>query len=176
MNRSSKKPRRQTSYHPCDANTSTMSTVSLPSHPGPSRVATHSMPSKRAIHHIMTSLAELLMDLVLSFIGYFSLVYVLYVLVETIAYVSFQDVSQIMTLIDRRNDIMRLVILSLWAARFVFRWRGHLACILRWLCPLSPEPYGSCPCCPPPMHGGLASGTDREDDEYAEQRGIGVFL
>lgn len=149
-------------------------------------MASRVKPSKQAIHALMVSLFELLKDLVLSFMGYCALVIALCWLIADIVWAFYSPGWNF----HQRNDfmgwrwrIMFWTVLSLWAARFVLRWRkhlactwGYLACILRWLSPLSPKPYETCPCCQIGTHEELASDQDEQDDECAEQRGIGIFL
>ena len=155
-------------------------------------IASRFMPSKQAIHVAMMSLLELLVDLVLSFIGYYALAYVICLLIRIIADWTFHPWIMIS---DQRDEVMRWMVIFLWGARFVLRWRRHLAhswgyfaWILRWLSPLYPEPYGVCPCCPTAVHIEPASGQIERDDEYAEQlsdqqddgylgqRSFGIFL
>ena len=103
------------------------------------------MPSKQALLATIKFSSDLLLDLVLSFIGYYALVYVLHLSVGAIASVFFQPCwtsHQTATFISWRNDIMTWTVLSLWAVRFVFRWRKHLACPWRYCCK---HPAG----CPP---------------------------
>ena len=137
------------------------------------------MPSKATL----MSFLNLLLDLVLSFIGYYTLVYVIYMSTGRIAWIFFSPGWTFHPFWYWRDDIMMWMILSLWVARFILRWRGHFACawryfacILRWLSPLSPKPYEACPCCETAMREVLASGEDEQDDENLEQRGIGIFL
>lgn len=146
----------------------------------------HVVPSKHAIFASMMSLLELLVDLVLSFIGYFALATVLLFAVDRITWVFFwpgwtHDQQMIYT--HWNSYIMWRTPVMLCGARFILRWRkhlvctwGYLACVLRWLSPLSPKPYDSCSCCPTAMHRELPSGKVQQDDKYLEQRGIGIFL
>ena len=134
------------------------------------------MPSKDSIHQTATSLAKLLLDLVLSFTAYWALIYILSTLVETTARLFFPDTSPTTTLVDRRNEIMRSAVLLLWAARLVLRYRGHTTCFLRWLSPLFPEPYAVCLCCGTDVHGELRGGEGPLDEGFVGQRGIGIFL
>ena len=129
---------------------------------------------------------ELLMDLILSFLGYGVLIYVLSLPVVTIVWVFFQPswtLHENAIFLAWRDDVTRWIVLSLWVARFVLRWRRHLACawgyltgILRWLSPLSPKPYGICQSCRTATHGELGSGGEQEDDVCVKQRGTGIFL
>ncbi len=69
------------------------------------------MPSKRAIHVAIVSLFELLVDLVLSFIGYCALAYVIHLLIRMIADWTFYPWIMFS---DRRDEVMRwIVFLSL---------------------------------------------------------------
>lgn len=155
-------------------------------------IASRIMPSKQAIHVAIVSLFELLVDLVLSFIGYCALAYVVHLLIRMIADWTFYPWIMFS---DRRDEIMRWIVFSLWGARIVLRWRKHLArsCgyltwILRWLSPLYPEPYEAFPWCPTAVHVEPASGQTQRDDEYVgqlsnrrddecmEQWSVGIFL
>ena len=176
----------------------------LASHAMPS---SHAIPPKKKFHAIIVSSSDLLLDLVLSFIGYYALVYVLHLSVGAIASVFFQPGStshQTATFFKQRNEIMTWSVLSLWAVRFVLRWRKHLACpwryvasilrvvlrwrrhlaclwryvasILRWLDPLSPKPIEACLWCLTATHEELAHVEELQDESVVEQRGIGSFL
>ena len=165
------------------------------------------MPSKQAIHEFMMPLFELLTDLALSFIGYYGLVLAFYLAAGTIAWVFFQagwTFPQMSILPDWREDIIRWTVFSLWAIRFVLRWRRHVACswgclasILRWLSPLSPKPFDAClGCrtakhgepvneghrrndglgCRTTKHGELVNERDQQKEDWETQPSIGIFL
>ena len=155
-------------------------------------MASQAMPSKQIICVAMISLFDLLVDLVLSFIGYSALVYALYVLIGMTANWTIHPGTMNL---NWRDEVMKWMLFSLWGTRFVLRGRrhfactrGYLICILRWLSPLYPKPYEACPCCPTAMHRELASGKSQQDDEYVELRpnqqddeymelrSIGIFL
>lgn len=140
-------------------------------------------PSKQATHAIK----ELLLDLILSFIAYYALVHMLYLPVAHIlqgpGWMTFQHTRSQVTFIRPHDDFVNRIVLSLWAARFLLRWRKHLACmwgnlapVLHWLSPLSPEPYKACWCYPTPTSGEVARFVEGQDAEWVEERGIGIFL
>ena len=148
--------RRKDSDSP-NANTSTMSaTSSLPCSSLTSTVS-NILPSKQATHAFLTSLFELLLDLLLSFIGYFALATLLDELLRQLALAFFWPgwtYEQKVRFVEWKISVAWSMLYSLWAARFVLRWRGHLCCvgrylarILHWLSPLSPKLYEACPCC-----------------------------
>ena len=172
-------------------------------------LASHAMRSKQAFLTTIMFSCDLILDLVLSFMGYCALVYVLQLPVGTIASNFFQPSwtsHQTATFSNWRNDIMTWTVLSLWAIRFLLRWRKHLACpwrciasilqvvlrwrwrrnlacpwrylarFLRWLYPLSPKPIEACLWCTTGMHGELAHADELQDERVVEQRGVGSFL
>ena len=138
----------------------------------------HIMPFNQAIQASMAAMPEPLMDLVLSGIAYFALMQALSLAVGNIAWVLFPadwTLHRISALLDWRNNFIWWMFLSLWAARFVLRWRGHLACawgcfacILRWLSPLSPKPFDACPFCRKGIHGEASSGKDHQHEHEHE--------
>ena len=135
----------------------------------------HVMPFKQTVQVSMPVMPELFMDLVLSGMAYSALMQALSLAVGTIALVLFPADSilhKISVISDWRNEIIWWIFLSLWAARFILRWRGHLACalgcfacILRWLSPLSPKPFEACLFCRKSIEEEPSSGKDCQHDQ-----------
>ena len=190
-----------------DTNSDKILAASFLTHSRLTMLANHAMPSKQAFLATIMFSFDLILDLVLSFIGYCAFVYVLQLPVGIIASNFFQPSwtsHQTATFSNWRNDMMTWTVLSLWAVRFVLRWRKHLACpwkslasilqivlqwrrylacpwryiasILRWLYPLSPKPIEACLWCTTGMHGELAHVDELQDERVVEQRGVGSFL
>lgn len=71
-------------------------------------MASHVMPSKQAVHALMVPWSELLMDLVLSFIGYYTLVFALYLPITWFfLQPRLSTFDQVILFVEWRNEITR---------------------------------------------------------------------
>ena len=156
-------------------NTSKISATSFPPCSNLITTVIHVMPFKQVVQVSMPAMPEPLMDLVLSGMAYSALMQALSLAVGTIALVLFPAdwiLHKISVISDWRNEIIWWMFLSLWAARFTLRWRGHLACawgcfacILRWLSPLSPKPFEACLFCRKSIQEEHSSGKGCQHDQ-----------
>lgn len=138
---------------------------------------------------------EVLMDLILSLIGYVVLISVLFAPVYYSLwtfYFSTLDRPSVVEADALYRKVAWGCALVPWIARFLLRWRRHLRCMLGslwhylrhfllWLSPLSTEPYKACPCCPmvtseKPRYEEHRCVKEERGDVYSDQRSFGVFL
>lgn len=145
--------------------------------------------SKQATTALVSLVLEISADLILSLVGYISIVFILNLAVRLLVlafFFSVWDHSQIATFNTQSSKISTALVLSLWTSRFVFRTRKHWVCFFRWLSPhlirlicwlspFSPASHTMCPLCRPVVCQERTTVLECED-QSPEQRSFGIFL